>query len=179
MSQVQNRVLVHGSSPVGSPRSGSASRDLAPSPQVAWRLIGWFGLLLTVVGLVNVGIQWYPLSFSSPEWEFTTVAQSFGALPLLTMGLAALLGSCWARGMRKSVLLLSVFLVLLSLFVAAAYGLFLLTVPLALRTANAPGGFVLQKAVVQTSVHGVCFGTAYLVAAGVSFHNLYKRRDHE
>lgn len=150
----------------------------APSTPVAWKVIGWFGLLLAIVGLCDVALHWYPLAFSSPEWEFGTVAMSLGALPLPTIGFAALLGSFLARGVRWGIMTMSIVLLVLGLAVLAAYALFLLDVPLALRAATSPAALTLKKAIFRTTVMGPGFGIAYVVGAVMALRHLSRSVDH-
>ncbi len=150
----------------------------APSVPAAWKYIGWFGLLLAVVGLFDAGLHWYPLAFNSPEWEFGTVAVSMGALPLPTIGLAALLGSFLARGVRWGVVTMSIVLLVLGLAVLAAYLLFLLDVPLALRATTGAAALTLKKAIFRTTVMGPGFGVAYVVAAVMALRHLSRSVDH-
>lgn len=145
------------------------------APATAWKALGWFGLLLAVIGLADVVMHWFPPAFHSPEWEFATVAMSLGSLPLLTMGLAAMLGSVLARGSRPGILAVSIVLLLLAVAVAAAYGLFLMDVPLALRASKSPAGLTIRKAIVRTSVMGIGFGAGYLIAAIASLRYLFRR----
>jgi len=57
-------------------QSDRRARDPLPhaAPQTAWRLFGWFGLLLVMIGGSDVVSQWYPPAFHSAEWEFGTAA---------------------------------------------------------------------------------------------------------
>src|SRR5262249_57749968 len=55
------------------------------APQTAWRLFGWFGLLLVVVGGSDILSQWYPPAFHSVELEFGTTPGTIASLPLLTI----------------------------------------------------------------------------------------------
>ena len=81
---------------------GSKKRPkvLPPDTEAAWKWVGWIGLLLMVVGLSDFLLAWYPTKFGSPEWEFATVAQTFSGLPLVSIGVAGLLGSALALGRR-------------------------------------------------------------------------------
>jgi hypothetical protein len=151
---------------------------IVPSQPRAWKIIGWFGLLLAVIGGVDAALHWYPPAFSSPEWEFGTVATSVGALPLPTIGLAALLGSFLARGVRWGIITMAVVLLVLGLTVLAAYGLFLLDVPLALNAATGPAATALKKAIVRTTVMGPGFGLAYILAGIVALRHLSRRVGH-
>ena len=148
----------------------------APSGQAAWRALGWFGGLFVAIGLADSGLHWYPLAFASPEWEFSAVSMSFGALPLLSIGFAALLASLLARGVRWGIITTAAVLIVLALLIGAAYVLFLSDVPLALRAATGPAGLTLKKAIARTSVMGIGFGTAYFVAGVVALrHSLTER----
>jgi len=146
------------------------------APRTAWRILGWFGLLVAVVGFVDVALQWYPASFKSPEWEFGTVAGSLATLPLLTIGLTALLAAFLARGERTGVLTMAVVFVVLVAFVLGAFLLFLSDVPLALKASAAtPMVYTIKKSIIRTSVMALGFGAAYLAAAVVSFRYLFRR----
>jgi hypothetical protein len=145
------------------------------APKSAWQLFGWFGLLLAVVGSVDVALQWYPLAFNSPEWEFGTIAVSIASLPLLTIGTTVLLASFMTRAVRPGVVAMSVVFSLLTLAVAFGLVLFLTDVPLALRAAPAQAAISLKKSIVRTLVMGFSFGLAYLTAAVSSFRYLSRR----
>lgn len=57
--------------------------DLAP-------LLIAAGAVLAVAGWVDVGLFYRPLRFGDAEWEFGTIAQTFDAMPLATLGLVLL-----------------------------------------------------------------------------------------
>lgn len=145
------------------------------APRTAWKLLGWLGLLFVVIGVVDVALNWYPLAFKSAEWEFGTVAATIASLPLLTIGLMALLAAALARGSRAGVTTMAVMFVISLLFVIAAYLLFLSDVPIALKAAQGPVATTIKKAIVRTSVMAVGFGIGYLSAAVVSFRYLLRR----
>jgi hypothetical protein len=146
------------------------------APRTAWRLLAWMGFLLTVVGLVDVMLQWYPASFKSPEWEFGTVAGTMAALPLLTIGLMSLLAAFLARADRAGVVAMAIGFAVLFVFVLGAFLLFLSDVPLALKASSAtPMVLTIKKSIVRTIVMAIGFGTAYLVAVVVSFRYLFRR----
>ena len=147
-----------------------------PASGTAWRVIGWFGFVLAAIGLADALVNWYPVALGSPEWEFGTISATFGALPLVTMGLAALLGSVLARGSRAGVIAVSLFVLLAGLAVLALYLLFLSDVPMALRaTAGKLGGLPIRRGIARTSILGVGFGVGYLAAALVSLMSLRRR----
>ncbi|HWP38555.1 MAG TPA: hypothetical protein VNL18_13475 [Gemmatimonadales bacterium] len=126
--------------------------------------MGWFGLILTVVGLGDFALAWYPMAFGSPEWEFGTVVSSFAGLPLVTMGFAGLLGSAVARGVRWQSLVVAWMLVTFGAALLATYLVFLLDIPVAFRAAgeNATVRLGLTKAIVKTSLIAVVFAGSYV-----------------
>jgi hypothetical protein len=148
------------------------------APRTAWRLLGWFGLLLAVVGFMDVALQWYPTSFKSPEWEFGTVTASFATLPLLSIGLMSMLASYLARAERGGVVAMAIVFSILLVLIVGALLLFLSDVPLALKASaqSAPQVVLtMEKSIVRTSVMAIGFGTAYFVAVVVSFRYLFRR----
>jgi hypothetical protein len=145
------------------------------APITAWRLFGWFGLVLAIVGSVDVALQWYPLAFKSAEWEFGTISVSIASLPLLTIGATVLLASFFARGMRSGVLFMAIVFTVLTLALLFAFVLFLTDVPLALRAAPESAALPLKKSIVRTVVMGLSFGLGYLAAAVASFRYLSRR----
>ena len=150
---------------------------LEPDVRAAWRWIGWLGVLLTVVGVGDFALAWYPSAFGTPEWEFGTVAASFSGLPLVTMGFAALLGSAVASGRRWLVIGTASVLALSGIGVVALFLLFLTNVPMAVQGAEGVIALGIKKVVVKTSMLGVGFGIGYLVGAYAAFrHAVLSRR---
>ncbi len=168
MAEPAPRILVTGEKP------GKQS-FMASTPGTAWRMVGWFGLMLAVIGAVDIALNWYPTAFSSREWEFGTVAVSFGSMPLMTMGLAALFASFLARGSRLGVLVMTFVFLLLLVWVVCCYILFLLDVPIALQVARGATALPIKKAIAKTTVMGLGFGLVYLGAVVVSFKVLKRR----
>ncbi len=130
-----------------------------------WNALGGFGLLLTVLGLLDVGLYFYPPAFSSPEWEFGVVTSAVSSLPMPTIGLAAVVGWLLVRGGRGGRIVGAVVLTILVMAVAAGLVLFLLDVPLALKAADGPQGPAIYRAIIRTLAMGAGFGGAYGVAA--------------
>jgi magnesium-transporting ATPase (P-type) len=146
------------------------------APRTAWRLLGWFGLLLAVVGFMDVALQWYPTSFKSPEWEFGTVTGSLATLPLLSIGLMSMLASFLARAERGGVVAMAIVFGVMLVLLIGAFLLFLSDVPLALKASTStPVVLTMKKSIIRTTVMALGFGTAYLVAVVVSFRYLFRR----
>lgn len=145
-------------------RSANLRADHA-SPVAGWRAVGWFGFLLAIVGLTDIALVWYPLGFGNPTWEFAVVDQSFANLPLLTMGLAALLASTLALPGRMATRVVASGILLLALGLWAAFALYLLNVPIVLGMAPPEVAIGVKKAIVKTTVMALAFPGSYLVAA--------------
>jgi hypothetical protein len=131
------------------------------------------GLLLALVGAVAVALFYASPQFGSPEWEFGTIAQTFDALPLPTLGLVLLALGVRARGgsvvWTRSV---AVAMAIVAVLCVAAVLLFALDIPIILRAAQRVGGgddpqrFAaaaagLKRGVVKVAVLALCYGTAY------------------
>lgn len=150
------------------------------APRAAWRMLGRFGVLLAVIGGIDIVLHWYPPAFKSPEWEFGTAATTLGALPLPTMGLVAVLASGLARAVRANLVAMAVIFSILTLFVFSALLVFMLDVPLALNAvsaANVPpqAATELKRTIARTVVMGLGFGSLYLYGAIVSIRFLLRR----
>lgn len=148
------------------------SKSRPPATDQGWKAVGWFGLLLAIVGLTDVALYWYPTAFGSPEWEFGTVAAAFSALPLATIGLAAVVGAVLVHRPRTWMVVTAGALLLLATLMVAAFAMFLGNVPMALQATDGPQGAAIQRGIVRTVVKGVGFGSAYVVAGIVLIRKL-------
>ncbi len=149
---------------------------VAGSPERGWKILGWFGLLLLLIGLGDIASNLYRPSFGSAEWEFATIGRVLGALPLVTMGLGAIAASFAARGVRWGMLVTGVGLLVLGLAVVGAYLVFLTDVPLALQSsANSAAAIPIRRAVIRTSILGLGFSVGYLAGAWVLLRSLKGR----
>lgn len=149
---------------IGDPRAGGSRDEMVPSVGEAWKWIGWFSLVLAVVGFADWMLTWYPFHFGSAEWEFGTITATFSGLPLITMGFAGLLGAAMARGVRWQVVVVGVVVLVWLLWVAGALALFLLDVPVALKSVQGAARVGVIKAIVKTTFLGVVFSATYAVA---------------
>jgi hypothetical protein len=144
----------------------SSLSDLAP-------LLIAAGTVLAVAGWVDVALFYYPSQFSSPEWEFGTIAQTFDAMPLPTLGLLLIALGIRARG--GSVLWsrsMAVVLAIVALLCIAALLLFAMDVPLALKAMKSAGGQAdpqqaalissgLKRGMAKVILFSVCYATAF------------------
>jgi hypothetical protein len=86
------------------------------------------GATFTVVGLVDLGLLWYPVRLGNAPWEFGTLSATFDNLPMTALGVALVtlgvvwhprLGGAWVRA--AAVCYLAAGVVLLAM--AGLYGL--------------------------------------------------------
>jgi len=154
-------------------RSGSTRRLLPPAslPAVAPLLLV-VGLVLTIAGVVDVGLFYWPLRFGDSEWEFGVIAQTFDALPLPTMGLALVAVGLWARGGKPSwrLAVATIFLVVAALLAALSV-VFLLDVPLALNALARGAASARQRGITPNPV--VVSGLHRGIAKAAVFAALY------
>jgi len=146
---------------------------LGASPGEGWAAVWWVGVLLTVVSLADVVLAFYPTRFGFTEWEFGTAASTFASLPLVSIGLAALLGSALARGRRGAVIGVVTLLIVLAVGTLAMLIVFATDIPVALKSVAAGDVKLgLEKAVIKTVFLGVAFPVAYFVAAMAGIRRL-------
>lgn len=154
------------------PESSPATGAVAPSPDLGWKLLGWVGLILAVVGAQDLLLALVPPQVGNPEWEFGTVTAALNGLPVLTMGLALLVGWAAAHGRIWPLRVLSVTLWLLAVLILAGFTLYALTIPIALQSAPDPIiALGLKKAIAKTSVQAVLYPLAFLAMGIAAFRH--------
>ncbi len=154
---------------------GDRKRTFVPDPAAGWRWLGWFGLVLALLGLGDIALAWYPLDLGNPQWEFGTVAATFQGLPIVAIGLAGLLGAGLAQGKRRLVATLVAVLLCSSVLLLAASVLFLLDVPLAVQATQSVARLAIKKAVVKTLMLGWGFAATFAAGAVAAWRQLRRR----
>ena len=120
-------VLTPGKAPVGVRTQPITNLEL-----VLARLAIAIGLALTFVGLIDVGLLWYPPRFGDTEWEFANLGSTFESLSLTTLGLALLAAGFTARGLKLALYIMACVFALFSLATLSGLALFGLNIPVAL-----------------------------------------------
>jgi len=141
------------------------ARAVVAQPAALWGWLGWLGLVLALAGLTDLVLLWVPVRMGVPEWEFATVASTASALPLVTIGLAGLLGSAAFRGSRWLLWVVGLVLAVGAVVLAALLLLFLTNVPMAIQATADAARVGILKAIAKTVVLALLFGTAYLGGA--------------
>src|SRR6476619_312742 len=77
---------------VATSNSGSRS-SYSALVNASFSLLGLLGFALFVVGGVDFLLNFYPLRFGNPEWEFGTITGALNAIPSSLVGLVLLLVS--------------------------------------------------------------------------------------
>jgi hypothetical protein len=136
------------------------------SPAAGWRTLGWFGFFMAGIGLGQLALYFFPATgFGSPEWEYGASAQMIGALPLPTVGLAALFAAAFASGSRRGLVALGIVLLLIAVAVFGALALFWSVAPMAMRATPEPAVDAIRQTIARTTLSGFGFGILYLGAA--------------
>lgn len=166
MAEAPNVVMANERRKGGRALPPSSVAGLAPLLIVA-------GLLLAVAGGVAVGLFYVSPQFGSAQWEIGTIAQTFDALPLPTLGLVLLALGVRARGgsMFWARAVAVVFAVAAALCLAAML-LFVLDIPVALQAVQRAGeansqsavsgaSAGLKRAIGKALLFGVCYAASY------------------
>lgn len=155
---------------VASPRAAAARGGPGRAADGVRPLLGWTGLLLTVVSGADIVLTWVPTEFGNPEWEFGTVTASFNGLISVALGCALVLVGLRDRAGPRTLKAASLLLLAAALLVAAAAALYGLSVPVALGSvSDAPIRLGLQKAIAKTVFQSVAFPIAFLYMARVAW----------
>jgi hypothetical protein len=138
-----------------------------------WKALGWFGAVLTLIGLGQLALYFYPaMGFGSPEWEFGASAQLLGALPLPTIGLAALFAAGAGSGSRRGMMALAFVFVLMAIAVFGVLVLFTTVVPMAIQATPGNMREPIYQAMGRSILSGVGFGLLYLWAAWLAVRQM-------
>ena len=143
-------------------RQGPSALRSVQAPAAGWAILTWIGAAFVIIGVVDLGLAWYPTQFGVVDWEFGILAVTLDNLPLPALGLTLLVVAALSNGRAWQVGLATVVLALLVALLAAGFVIYLTTVPLALK-AEVPVRFSVHKAIAKTTVQFL----AYLVVFGV------------
>lgn len=146
----------------------AAASPPAPSVDFGWSLLGWVGLVLAVVGAQDLLLALIPFRVGDPQWEFGTVTAALNGMPVLTMGLALMVGAAASGGSRWALRVLGVALWALAGLILVGFTIYALTIPLAIGSVSDPAiALGLKKAIVKTAVQAVLYPLAF-TAMGIA-----------
>lgn len=138
-----------------------------PAPELGWYLLGGLGLVFAVVGGLDLLLAWYPASFGTSEWKFSTVTTTLGSFPLFALGLVLLTGSAMGRGRKGLMRTMAIVLLVIVVLLLGCAALYLPQISVSLAAVNPTAKVGLQRAILKTIVQlvmyaGVLFWIAWL-----------------
>jgi hypothetical protein len=158
------------------PKDEKERAPLEQAPDFGWYLLGWIGVVFTLVGGLDLLLTWYPTAFGNPEWEFGTVSAALDGLPVLTLGLALVFGAAVAQGTRWLVTSVAIVFVVLAIVIVLAAVLYATNVPLALQSVQDPLVKTgLKKAMVKTAGQAVLYPLAFVWIAWKGWRHAWQK----
>jgi hypothetical protein len=142
--------------PQDSGRSATVARpsstSLSSAQLTGWKILGWLGAAYLIMSVIDLALGWYPISFGSPEWEFGTISATIAGLAIPTLALYLMLGSALARERANVARTIAIAMIVVAIFLAILFILYLTAVPLALRavTSNPIIHLGMKKAIIKS-----------------------------
>jgi hypothetical protein len=135
-----------------------------------WRLVSGLGILLTIVGCLEVALLWIPANFASTAWGFSTATGFLDTIPLLGLGLALTLAASVALGRLRTTRTLAIACVLLALVVCLVAILYARALPTSLGVTTDPAMRTqLAKLTVKAGLQALVYLTTFMVLAALSW----------
>jgi hypothetical protein len=110
--------------------------QLASAQLKGWVILGWLGLAYLIMSVIDLALGWYPIRFGQPEWEFGTISATIAGLAIPTLSLYLMLASAFARERTKLIKGIAIAMIVIAVFLAVLFILYLTAVPLALRAVS-------------------------------------------
>jgi hypothetical protein len=139
------------------PIEPAPSRIGARAPLEAWSALGTIGAAFFLLGLIDIGLGWYPTAFGNLEWEFGTISGSLNALAIPMLGLYLMLASAIARSDRRRARIVSALMGLLLAGLLVLGVIYLTVVPVAIKAVASNPAVLLgiKKGVVKAVTLGL------------------------
>jgi len=115
-----------------------AARNLTDEERLAWGLLFALGMVLLLVGTLDIALAWAPMNLGNADWEFGVVSSTFNSMPVPSVGLGLATASLIVRGRKVGVILAATWALVVVLFLLGAGVLYLLDLPLALKAMQEP-----------------------------------------
>jgi hypothetical protein len=153
--------------------SGAPIRERAmpsiESSLLGWRLLGWLGVALLIMGATDVGLAWYPVALGNPEWEFGAITASLNGLALPILGAFFTLAAAATQRRRMFVRVVGTGMLIVAAALVILALLYGTVVPLALSSVadNPQLAAGMKKAVLKATVLAITY-IVLLVTAGIS-----------
>jgi hypothetical protein len=137
------------------------ARRRAWEPPAASKVILWTGVAIAVVGWTDLALLWYPPQLGNPQWEFGTISAHLNGMPLGTVGLALVAAGAIGEGHRRSAQVVAGVALLVAVSLLAISVIYLLDIPVALRSTPAQARAILTKAIVKAAVYALTYTAFY------------------
>lgn len=139
------------------PIEATPSRPNARAPLEAWSALATVGAAFFILGLIDIGLGWYPAAFGNLEWEFGTISGSLNALAIPMLGLYLMLASAIARSDRRMARIVSTLMGLLLATLVVLGIIYLTVVPVAIKSVadNALISLGMKKGVIKAVTLGL------------------------
>src|SRR5262249_27482403 len=124
-----------------------------------WALVGW---ALTIVGIADITLLYFPARLASVDWEFGTISGTIDGMPLVTIGLSAVTAAAAARGRRGGLRTASILQLLATMVLLTLLAVYASDIPVALRAVEPALQPTLQKAIIKTVFMGGVYDVLYL-----------------
>lgn len=132
------------------------------------------GSALAVVGLVDIGLVWFPMQLGTAGWEFATVSRTFTNAPMTIMGLVLVVYGLIRRRTGPAVLRrMAIGLAALSFVLVAMAMLYGLAAPAVLSLVTDEGDARgLKTAMLKNGVEMIVYPTLLLAVAATVWRGI-------
>lgn len=156
--------------------TGAPTQLAGPTSLTPWKLLGWVGLLFSIVAGIDLLLTWYPFRMGSPEWEFGTITSFISSMPVFTMGVTLILASMVAQGHRNRARLLGSACLIFCVLMLALTAIYATNIPIALGAVSDPLiRLGLKKAIFRTLAAGVLYAIGFAVIGAIGWKQFSRR----
>ena len=127
----------------------------------AWSGLVGLGVALAIVGWVDLALLWWPPQFGNPQWEFVIITNFLDALPVATLGVTIAAFGAMARSWRGPVIVTAVIAALLTAVLIALSIIYLLDLPLALRSTPPTMKSVMYRTMLKSGAFAATYVAFY------------------
>jgi hypothetical protein len=135
-----------------------------------WRLTFGLGLLLVIVGGIEVVSLWMPPNLAIPAWRVRTAGAFFDTFPQFGLGVVLLLAAAVALGWPGTIRTLATVCILLALALWAVAALYVSALPTVVNGVMDPGMRTqITKATLKTVLQALFYPAAFIILAVLSW----------
>ena len=140
-----------------------------PAPELGWYLLGGLGLVFALVGGLDILLAWYPSSFGSSDWKFSTVTTTLMYFPLFSLGLVLLTGSAMGRGRKWLMRTMAIVLLVVAVVLLGCAMLYLPQISIALAAVQPTLKMGLERAILKTIVQLIMYSVVLVWIARLAW----------